>query len=99
MYAIRRACAEIEKIVPGYKPEVTFIIAQKRHKTRLFVENSRDCIGKNSNVPSGTVVDTEITTLSEIDFFLASHEGIKVITLCCFLFVCFFGSVVVTQIS
>ena len=87
--AIRRACAEIEKIVPGYKPEVTFIIAQKRHKTRLFVENSRDCIGKNSNVPSGTVVDTEITTLSEIDFFLASHEGIKVITLCCFLFVCF----------
>ena len=79
--AIRRACAKIEKINHGYKPKVTFIIAQKRHKTRLFVQNSRDCIGKNPNVPSGAVVDTEITTLSEIDFFLASHEGIKVIAL------------------
>ena len=73
--AIRRACMQLE---PGYKPKVTFIIAQKRHKTRFFVENPNDGIGKTKNVPAGTVVDTEITTLSEIDFFLASHEGIQV---------------------
>ena len=73
--AIRRACMAIE---PGYEPKVTFIIAQKRHKTRFFVENPNDGIGKSKNVPAGTVVDTEITTLSEIDFFLASHEGIQV---------------------
>ena len=62
----------------GCEPKVTFIIAQKRHKTRLFVENPNDGIGKTKNIPPGTVVDTEITTLSEIDFFLGSHEGIQV---------------------
>ena len=73
--AIRRACTTLEL---GYEPKVTFIIAQKRHKTRFFVENENDGVGETKNVPAGTVVDTEITTLSEIDFFLASHEGIQV---------------------
>ena len=68
--AIQRACTTLE---PGYEPKVTFIIAQKRHKTRFFVD------GKTENVPPGTLVDTEITTTSEVDFFLASHKGIKVI--------------------
>ena len=76
MRAIRRAYA---KFKVGGEPKVTFIIAQKRHKTRLFVENPNHGIGKTQNVPAGTVVDSEITTLSEVDFFLASHEGIKVI--------------------
>ena len=74
--AIRRAYA---KFKVGGEPKVTFIIAQKRHNTRLFVENPNNGIGKTQNVPAGTVVDSEITTLSEVDFFLASHEGIKVI--------------------
>ena len=74
--AIRRACTTLEL---GYEPKVTFIVAQKRHKTRFFVENRNDGVGKTKNVPAGTVVDTEITTYSEIDFFLASHEGIQVI--------------------
>ena len=74
--ALRRAC---EKLESGYETKVTFIIAQKRRKTRLFVENPNDGIGKTQDVPAGTVVDSEITTLSEVDFFLASHEGIKVI--------------------
>ena len=76
--AIRRACSKLES---GYEPQVTFIIAQKRHKTRLFVENPNNGIGKTKNIPPGTVVDKDITSLSEIDFFLASHEGIKVIIL------------------
>ena len=65
----------------GCEPKVAFIIAQKRHKTRLFVENPDDGIGKTKNIPPGTVIDTETTTLSDIDFFLASHEGIQVIIL------------------
>ena len=73
--AIRRACVQLG---PGYEPKITFVIAQKRHKTRFFVENQRDVVGETKNVPAGTVVDAEITTLSEIDFFLASHEGIQV---------------------
>ena len=76
--AIRRACAKLKGVCD---PKITFIIAQKRHKTRLFVENPNDGIGKSKNIPPGTVVDTEITALSEIDFFLASHEGIQVVIL------------------
>ena len=84
--AIRRACTSLEK---GYEPKVTFIIAQKRHRTRFFVENPNDGIGKTKNLPAGTVVDTKITTLSEIDFFLASHEGIQVVNFYCFFFFAF----------
>ena len=76
--SIRRACMSLER---NYEPKVTFIIAQKRHKTRFFVENPNDGVGRTKNIPAGTVVDKQITTLSEIDFFLASHEGIQVISL------------------
>ena len=76
--AIRRAYA---KLKGACEPKVTFVIAQKRHKTRLFVENLNDGIGKTKNIPPGTVVDKDITSLLEIDFFLASHEGIKVVIL------------------
>ncbi len=74
--AIRRACASL----PGdYKPGITFLVAQKRHKTRLFPENpGKDGVGRMKNVPPGTVVDTDITSPTEESFFLASHEGIQV---------------------
>ena len=76
--SIRRACTSLER---NYELKITFIIAQKRHNTRFFVENPNDGAGRTRNIPAGTVVDTKITTLSEIDFFLASHEGIQVISL------------------
>jgi len=38
---IREAC---QKISPGYKPAITFIIVQKRHHTRLFNVDSRDSV-------------------------------------------------------
>ena len=78
LFAIRKACIELEV---GYEPKVTFIIAQKRHKTIFFVENPNEGIGKTNNISAGTVVDTKITTLSEIDFILALHYGIQVTTL------------------
>ena len=73
--AIRRACLGLEE---GYNPPITYIVAQKRHKTRLFPVNASEGIGKNYNVPPGTVVDHTITHPSEFSFFLASHEGIQV---------------------
>ncbi|CAB4068993.1 ELF2C [Lepeophtheirus salmonis] len=74
MSAIRRACLSIDA---NYKPGVTFLVAQKRHKTRLFPENPNDGVGKMRNIPPGTVVDTDIVHPTEYDFFLASHEGIQ----------------------
>ena len=72
--AIRRACIRIS---PDFKPPITFIVAQKRHKTRLFPVKSNDGVGKNRNVPPGTVVDHTITHPNQFSFFLASHEGIQ----------------------
>ena len=73
--AIRRACLNLEE---NYNPPITYIVAQKRHKTRLFPVTSKDGVGKNQNVPPGTVVDHTITHPTEFSFFLASHEGIQV---------------------
>ena len=33
-----RACKELED---GYEPKVTFLVAQKRHKTRMFPDNPK----------------------------------------------------------
>lgn len=75
--AIRKACMEL----PGdggkpYQPLITFIVSQKRHHTRLFVQNPKDG-DRSGNVPAGTVVDTGITSTQDFDFYLNSHQGIQ----------------------
>ncbi|KAI6703272.1 hypothetical protein NL676_012408 [Syzygium grande] len=56
-----------------YKPTITIIVAQKRHQTRLFLEDVDGVpIG---NVPPGTVVDTIVVHPFEFDFYLCSHYG------------------------
>lgn len=57
-----------------YQPPITVIVAQKRHQTRLFVENKNDG-GQTGNVPPGTVVDTKIVHPHDFDFYLCSHYG------------------------
>jgi eukaryotic translation initiation factor 2C len=59
----------------GYRPTITLIVAQKRHLTRMFVENTRDA-GRFGNVPPGTVVDTKIVHPFHFDFYLYSHYGL-----------------------
>ncbi|GJR07869.1 argonaute 2-like protein [Tanacetum coccineum] len=54
-----------------YRPWITFVVAQKRHTTRLFPNSGRDV----GNVPPGTVVDTTIVHPFEFDFYLCSHFG------------------------
>ena len=49
---------------------------QKRHQTRLFVEDPRDG-DRSGNVPAGTVVDSDICHPREHDFFLVSHAGLQ----------------------
>ncbi|CAK9184421.1 unnamed protein product [Ilex paraguariensis] len=55
-----------------YQPTITLVIAQKRHPTRLFLDNGG---GASGNVPPGTVVDTTIVHPFEFDFYLCSHYG------------------------
>ncbi|KAL7168929.1 hypothetical protein ACSBR2_034040 [Camellia fascicularis] len=58
----------------NYCPTITLVVAQKRHPTRLVLENEKD--GEASgNVPPGTVVDTTIVHPFEYDFYLCSLYG------------------------
>ncbi|KAG8074533.1 hypothetical protein GUJ93_ZPchr0006g42628 [Zizania palustris] len=74
--AIRKACASLEA---NYQPQVTFIVVQKRHHTRLFPHNHNDqnSVDRSGNIMPGTVVDSKICHPTEFDFFLCSHAGIK----------------------
>lgn len=77
--AIRKACVRIgKKAGQSYEPQVTFIVAQKRHKTFPNPVNERDGVGDTKNVPPGTVIDTVICHPTEKDFYLASQLAIKV---------------------
>lgn len=74
MRDIQAACTQLEA---DYKPQITLIVVQKRHHTRLFPVDGRDASGKAGNVPPGTTVDTVITHPIEFDFYLNSHQGIQ----------------------
>ncbi|KAL4200819.1 hypothetical protein AMTRI_Chr02g213020 [Amborella trichopoda] len=65
--ALKRACSSMAN---GYAPQITVVVAQKRHRTRLFTAEDVP-----KNVPAGTVVDTVIVHPREFDFFLCSHSG------------------------
>ncbi|CAK9179641.1 unnamed protein product [Ilex paraguariensis] len=58
-----------------YHPTITLVTVQKRHPTRLFLENERDG-GASGNVPPGTVMDTTICHPFLFDFYLCSHYAI-----------------------
>lgn len=79
---LEKEIPEIEKAwkaLYNEKPQITFIIVQKRHHTRLFPNNYNDqrSMDKSGNVLAGTVVDRQICHPTEFDFFLISHAGIK----------------------
>ena len=73
--AVQKACAMLDE---EYRPQITFIVVQKRHHTKFFCEDRRDASGKEQNIPPGTTVDRGITHPYEFDFYLCSHFGIKV---------------------
>ncbi|OAY68389.1 Protein argonaute 7, partial [Ananas comosus] len=75
LQAIKAACSRF----PKYKPSITFIVVQKRHHTRLFLNEENGLSKKpfDENIPPGTVVDTVITHPTEFDFYLCSHWGMK----------------------
>lgn len=69
------ALAACKKLEPSYSPTITYIVVQKRHHTRFFLENQRDGCPPNFNIPPGTVVDESICSSYLFDFFLSSHFG------------------------
>ncbi|XP_017882046.1 protein argonaute-2 isoform X2 [Ceratina calcarata] len=76
LLAIRKAVASLHKGNLHAIP-ITFLVVQKRHHVRLFPTDKSKTDDKNQNVQAGTVVDTEITHPTQIDFYLVSHASIQ----------------------
>lgn len=71
--ALRRAC---EKLEPGYRPTITFVVVQKRHHTRFFPMSKNDA-DRSGNVKAGTVIEQGCCHPTEFDFYLMSHGGLQ----------------------
>ncbi|KIO29135.1 hypothetical protein M407DRAFT_21707 [Tulasnella calospora MUT 4182] len=69
--AIFKACDRVG--IP--RPKLTFIVVGKRHHVRFFPPpgGSSD---RSGNAPAGLVIDREITSPVEFDFYLQSHGGL-----------------------
>ncbi|KAA8492391.1 Protein argonaute-2 [Porphyridium purpureum] len=70
---LRRGCQAMKE---GYAPRITYVVVTKRHRFRLFAEDSRE-VDRNSNVRPGTVVDTGITNPALFEFYLASSMALQ----------------------
>ncbi|KAG8898541.1 hypothetical protein FRB99_007372 [Tulasnella sp. 403] len=57
-------------------PALTFVIVRKGHHVRFFPQNEADR-DRSGNVRAGLVVDREIVSPVEFDFYLQSHGGLK----------------------
>ena len=66
--ATREACVELSR---AYRPYLTYIVVNKRHRTRFFPTSP-----EQKNISAGTVVDShDITNATTYDFYLSSHFG------------------------
>ncbi|KAG0005891.1 Eukaryotic translation initiation factor 2C [Entomortierella chlamydospora] len=70
--AIRAACQRLDI---NYKPDLTFVVVQKRHHTRFFPLKPSEG-NQLGNCHPGTVIDTHIVHPFEFDFYLQSHAGL-----------------------
>eukprot|EP00899_Mesostigma_viride_P003282 jgi/Mesvir1/12955/Mv05968-RA.1 len=71
--AIQKAC---KSMGDDYCPRITFIVVQKRHKTRFLPLNPNDA-DRSGNVRPGFVVDTQVCNPQEHDFYMMSHAGLQ----------------------
>ncbi|KAK4517552.1 uncharacterized protein ATC70_000892 [Mucor velutinosus] len=70
---IRQACAHLD---PDFRPTITFVVVQKRHRVRFLPANRNDA-DRSGNCLPGLVVDTHIVHPFEFDFYLQAHAAIK----------------------
>eukprot|EP01135_Chromosphaera_perkinsii_P007963 Nk52_evm35s1073 gene=Nk52_evmTU35s1073 len=66
----------IKSIRSDWDPKITFVVVQKRHHTRFFC-NQRNGTDRSGNCLPGTIVDTQICSPTQFDFYLQSHAGIQ----------------------
>ena len=69
---IRSKCAEVKE---GCRPQIAYIIVQKRHRMRFFPLNDEDKDSSENCVP-GLMVDSTVTHPYDFDFSLMGHPGL-----------------------
>lgn len=74
LVAIRRACLWLNIF---YRPPITILVIQKWHHTRMFPILNIDRSEWVGNVCPGTVIGTQITHPTEIDFLLCTTQQFK----------------------
>jgi eukaryotic translation initiation factor 2C len=67
---IRDACEEL-----GFNPTITLIVVGKDHKVVFFPTSNADG-DKNNNCRPGTVVDSDVVSPVEFDYYLYGHAGL-----------------------
>jgi eukaryotic translation initiation factor 2C len=67
---IRNACARL-----GFKASITLIVVTKDHKVAFFPRGKDDGDQKRNCLP-GTVIDSDVVSPVETDFYLYGHAGL-----------------------
>ncbi|KAG0335588.1 Eukaryotic translation initiation factor 2C [Podila horticola] len=70
--SLRAGCRRLDI---NYKPDITFVVVQKRHHARFF-PMSAAAADRSGNCHPGTCVDTAIVHPFEFDFYIQSHAGL-----------------------
>lgn len=66
-----------QKVLPGPSPEITFVVLQKRHRTRFMPVDRRHGDPKLGNCKPGLCVDERITQPHQFEFYLQSHTALQ----------------------
>jgi len=56
------------------EPKLTVVVVGKRHHVRFFPQQGQG--DRSGNCPAGLVVDSEVASPAEFDFYLQSHAGL-----------------------
>ncbi|GAA6062365.1 hypothetical protein JCM10212_004211 [Sporobolomyces blumeae] len=70
--AIKRACTRIEN---DFAPDLTYIVCGKRHHLSMAPKNANEG-DRRGNAPSGTTLDSGVTSPVYFDFYCQSHAGL-----------------------
>lgn len=68
---IKAACAALNLPVV---PKLTVVVVGKRHHVRFFPQQGQG--DRSGNCPAGLVVDSDVASPAEFDFYLQSHAGL-----------------------
>jgi eukaryotic translation initiation factor 2C len=71
--AIKEACYKMDS---NFKPKFTVVVCSKRHHFRFFPID-RHAMDRNNNPVPGTIVERDITSVEDWDFYLNSHNAIQ----------------------